>query len=498
MRITAKALGLLVTVLPAQGWALGPATITAEGEQEIVAYVTNEMDSLASPGAAVAIVQGGDLVLARGFGITGTDGDAVTAATPFHIASVSKSLTGLGVMQLVESGRLNLDDSLGQLLPALVPAASGAGAITVADLLGHTSGWTEGNGLANRIDPDLTDQALALNVARIIDTPLSHPIGEFEYSNANYDVLGYLIEQISGEPYGEYMQAHVFEPLRMTHSYTSAEAATAGGVADGHYPFFGIVRPHPMVYVPGSVPSSYISASAEDLGHFLIANLNGGRYGDAALLSPEGMDRFQTPLARPNPWDGYAMGLWVYPLWNAGQLVTGSIPEYRVPVILEHGGDSESYASSILLLPEENLGVVVLLNINDESTPSVYHQMHIGIASILLGHEPAPTVPYEGTVERYAKWIAVAVIALFLVRVALSFRRVRLNSGGGVLRKAVGPLALDLIFVAAVWWLLVDQAAAPLTLIRRSVPDIFAATLLASLVLLGWTVTRTMVVVRRR
>jgi CubicO group peptidase (beta-lactamase class C family) len=471
--------------------------LTADVEQRVIDYVTTEMESLGIPGAAVVIVQGEDVALAQGFGVTGPGGQPITASTPFHIASVSKSLTALAVMQLIESGALSLEDSLARLLPSSVSQGSDVGPVTVANLLGHTSGWTERDGLANRVDPDLSPQALELNVARILSTPLSHPIGEFEYSNANYDVLGYVIEQVSGESYGDYMKRHVFEPLAMTHSFTAEEDAVADGVATGHYPFFGFVRPQHMVYVPGSVPSAYVAASAEDLGHFLIAQLNEGRYGEAAVLSPDGVATLQSPLTRPNPWDGYAMGLWVFPLWNAGQMIDGTIPEYRVPVILEHSGDSESYASSILLLPQERVGVVVLLNVNDESAPSRFHQLHLGIASILLGQEPPPTVPYEGTIERYAKGIALSVVGLFLLRGALSFRLLRRTETTSIPTQVILPLAIDVVLVIAVWWFLADQAGAPMALVRRSVPDVFLAVVVASVIGLGWGISRTIWRLRR-
>lgn len=479
-------------VLSSGGAAASADELSSDLEQRVSEYVMTEVAALGAPGAAVVVVQGDDVVYARGFGVTRVGGAEVTADTPFHIASVSKSLTALAVMQLVEAGQLSLTASLDAVVSQLVPDGSEASAVTIENLLGHTSGWSERTGLDNRVRPDLSPQALQLNAARILATPLSHPIGEFEYSNANYDVLGYLIEQASGVSYGDYLERHVLEPLEMTHTFTSEAAAVAGGVAAGHYPFFGFPRPHPMLFVPGSVPSSYLSASAQDLGHLLIAQLNHGRYGVAQLLSPEGMASLQRPIARPNPWDGYAMGLWVYPFWSAGRLVDqGGSNSYRVPVMLEHQGDSESYSSSILFLPKEGIGVVVLLNINDESVPSLYHQIHIGVASILLGQEPVPSVAYEGATERYAKGIALAVAALFLVRVAVSFWRIRRSRLTSVLRQVLLPLTIDVLLVAAVWWILADQADAPMALVRRSVPDIFLAVIVASTIGLGWGVART-------
>ncbi|HEY7563710.1 MAG TPA: serine hydrolase, partial [Acidimicrobiia bacterium] len=358
----------------------------------------------------------------------------------------------------------------------------------------HTSGWTEYDGLVNWADPDLSSTALESNARRILGTPLSHSIGEFEYSNANYDVLGYLIERVTGESFGSYMTQRVFAPLGMSNSHASETAAIEGGVADGHYPFFGIVRPRPISYVPGSTPSAYLAASAEDLGHFLIAHLNQGRYAGTQVLSPAGVAALHRPFYRYDSTAGYAGGLEFWPLWGSGEIASSSEPRtYEVPMILEHQGDSESYASSILLVPAASVGVVVLLNVNDESAPSRFHQMHIGIANILLGNDPPPTISYEGILERHARPILGLIAVLFALRagyVWLQWRR----SGTvrkSLLRQVIVPALIDCTVIVALWWLLVDSAQAPLLVIRRSVPDIVALVLLSSVIVLFLTVVRT-------
>jgi len=431
----------------------------------------------------------------------------VTPQTPFYIASVSKALTALAVMRVVEAGRLGLDEQLGSLIPGLVEEGSETAAISVRDLLGHTSGWSERDGSLNQVDPDLAPDALERNARRIVTTALNHSIGEFEYSNANYDLLGYLIEEASGESYRDYMRSRVFAPLEMVNSFASEEDSLKAGVATGHYPFFGVVRPHPTLFVPGSVPSAFLSSSAEDLGHFLIAHLNMGRFRNQTAFSPEGMAALHRPITYPDPCCGYAMGLWIVPLQNAGHLVDGSsgISEYQVPVIYEHYGDHSSYASSILMLPKERIGVVVLLNVNDQSVSLRYHQMHLGIASILLGEPPPPTTPYEDAIHRYAKILALGLVGLFLVRTAVSTRRLRrlrkLSPGRSfktttVLRYIALPLVVDTLLLGASWWFLADQSDAPLTLVRRSVPDIFLAMVAATVVGLGWGLLRSLIALR--
>jgi hypothetical protein len=287
----------------------------------------------------------------------------------------------------------------------------------------------------------------------------------------------------------------------MTRSFTSEAEAVDAGAAVGHYPFLGVVRPHPMVFVPGSVPSSFVSASVEDLGHLLIAHLDEGRYGDGRVLSPEGIATLQRPVNGSDPQDGYAPGLWVYPYWGSQGPVDEAPAgnEQSMPVWLESVGTSESSSSAVLFLPAEDFGVAVLHNLNDESVDSLYHQMHYGIANILLGGEPAPTVATEGVVDRNAKFIALAVLGMFLLRIgasAVRLKRLRRSSpppdsGPGVGRRVVVPMIVDVLLVGAMWWFLVDRADLPLPLVRRSIPDIFLIAVTASVLCIGWGLART-------
>lgn len=498
----AVSLGLALSLLPGIP-VLATGTLASGWEDRVVEYVKSEMAELDIPGAAVAIVHDSEVVFARGFGVANPIDDPVTEETPFPVASVSKSLTALAVMQLVEDGSLALEDTLGSLIPEL--AAGEAKAVTVRHLLAHTSGWTEQVGLW--IDPGQGPDALERNTERIVNTPLDHPIGEFEYSNANYDVLGYLVERVSGESFGDYMAEHVFGPLEMTHTFTSGEEAQTEGLVTGYYPYFGIVRPLSSEFLPGRVPSGQMMASAEDLSHALIAHLNEGRYGDETLLSPGGIRLLHQPNAYPDdPCCGYAMGLWVFPLFSADRLVEGEegFTRYEVPMVFEHTGSGPSAASGIIMLPEEKIGVVVLLNINDESVPSLYHNMHRGIAHILLDVPPRPTVATESLLARNGKLVALLVLAGFLLRGGLSARRVRrlmratskpALTPATALRKLVIPLVVDIVLVGIAWWLLLSEANAPLASIRRAVPDIFGAFVASTVIVVGWAFTRTVLLI---
>ena len=108
--------------------------------------------------------------------------------------------------------------------------------------------------------------------------------------------------------YADYIQNHIFDPLGMSHSYTSKAAAKLDGLAVGHQSWFGIPIAAPDLPVPGgSLPSGQLISSAEDMAHYLIAHLNGGRYKDVQILSPEGIAELHR--RRPKPSAGRSNGM---------------------------------------------------------------------------------------------------------------------------------------------------------------------------------------------
>lgn len=103
----------------------------------------------------------------------------------------------------------------------------------------------------------------------------------FEYTDANYDVLGLIVEKVSGQTYESRIRERIFAPLGMNHSFTNQADARRSGLATGHRSWFGFPRPFDAPYSRTAMPSSYLISSAEDVTHFLISQLNGGTY-DAA------------------------------------------------------------------------------------------------------------------------------------------------------------------------------------------------------------------------
>jgi CubicO group peptidase (beta-lactamase class C family) len=380
---------LAVTVLIGFGLALAMSARRSQAMAQaaapdlaaIDAYIEEEMGRARIPGLALTIVRGEELLHVRGYGAADPAGTPVSPQTPFLIGSNSKSFTALAVMQLVESGRLELDAPVQRYLPWFAVADPVAAArITVRHLLYHTSGIPTVAGQAFAADDDTSDQALERHVRGLSSVALTEQVGQrYQYSNANYNVLGLLVQVVSGLSYEAYVQRHIFEPLEMRNSFTAEVAGSQQGLATGHQRWFGFPRPAPTIFNRGDLPAGFLIASAEDLGHYLIAHLNGGRYGESVLLSGQGMATLHEPGSEIAPDSFYAMG------WG----VT-SIEGFRT---ILHSGSNDNFRSHLVLLPAQQLGFAIMMNVNDAIRSERLDGLRTGVAYLLAGRQPPPVAP---------------------------------------------------------------------------------------------------------
>jgi CubicO group peptidase (beta-lactamase class C family) len=346
----------------------------------IDAFIVDQLDTLNAPGASWAIVSGDQIVHTQSYG-SGAKGQAPSAQTPFFIGSLTKSFTALAVMQLVEAGKVDLDAPVQRYLPWFAPAGEDLSApISVRQLLNQTSGLSQipgMQGLGNFNDD--ADAAELLGRMQAQDV-LPRPAGTvFEYSNSNYNVLGLIVEAVSGETYSDYVQTHIFEPLDMQHSYTRKAEAQQDGLAVGHMMAFGLSIAVPNLPVPvASLPSGQLISSTEDLAHYLIAQLNGGRYGQAQVLSAEGITEMHTPAA-----EVYMFGERM-PDYGMGWYVDNSGEEE----VVMHWGETPDYFGYLGMLPEQQRGVALLVNADQHFYTYPLLDLGNGVADLLAGEEP--------------------------------------------------------------------------------------------------------------
>jgi CubicO group peptidase (beta-lactamase class C family) len=349
----------------------------------IDACVEGQRRRLHIPGISFAIIEGNRVTHYKSFGRARPGGEAPTPQTPFFIGSLTKSITAVAIMQLVEAGKVALDAPVQHYLPWFRVADPLASAqMTLRHLLNQTSGLPALTGelaLADFDDhPDATErQARALSKIK-----LNHPPGEVcEYCNVNYNLLGLIIEAVSGESYAGYIQNNIFNPLEMHHSYTSKEAAKHNGLAMGYRHWFSLPFPAPNLPIPrGSLPSGQLISSAEDMAHYLIAHLNGGRYEDVQILSGAGIAELHRGVA-----EYIAMGV------SAGRYGMGWFDiDLGQTKTFSHSGNVPDFSAFMALLPEQKKGVVMLLNADPYGLPPVTEELGMGATALLASQQPAP------------------------------------------------------------------------------------------------------------
>jgi len=346
-------------------------------------YVEEQMRRFNIPGASLAIVESDQIVHMRGFGRAHPDGEAPTPQTPFFIGSLTKSFTALAVMQLVEAGKIELDAPVQRYLPWFRVADPQASTLmTVRHLLNQTSGLPMLLGMTNLADVDNRPDAAERQVRALSTLKITRPVGsKFEYSNLNYNVLGLIIEAVSGECYEGYVQRHIFSPLEMSHSYTSKTDAQQDGLAMGYRFWFGVPIAARNLPVPrGSLPAGELISSAEDISHYLIAQLNDGRFGSVQILSGTGITVMHRPAAEINEM-GMSLGS-----YGMGWISEGT-GESR---IVSHSGIVPDFGGFMALVPEQKKGLVLLFNVNHAMMKMTLDEMGMGAAERLAGQTPAP------------------------------------------------------------------------------------------------------------
>jgi CubicO group peptidase (beta-lactamase class C family) len=349
------------------------------------------------PALSIAVAHRGRVVMSRGYG-------PVTADTPFLIGSTSKSFTALAVAQLVEAGRVDLDTAAATYLPWLrLGDADTARTVTVRQLLTHTSG------LPQVWSTDLTDRydnrpgGLARSVRDLATLRPVAAVGQsYVYSDANYMILGALVESITGDTYGGYLRRHVLDPLGMTHSAATADEAGAVGLPAGHRYHLGRPQRFAAPFDTAGVPYGLLAASLDDLSHYAVAQLNGGRYGTGRILGSEGTKQMHTGTV--------AAGTGTYGFGWRNSTLDGVGTR-----IVWHAGATPNYFTHVVLVPGSNLAVIIMTNIYGLPMDAPLSAGAFNLARILHGGTPAAAGPDPIHTWALAGLLGVATVLLALL-----------------------------------------------------------------------------------
>ncbi len=336
-----------------------PASTAELTEQDVNTWLDGllptALDRTDIPGAAISVVHDGELLTARGYGYadTGTDGGEPVPVDPedtlFRVGSVSKLFTATAVMQLVEKGEVDLDTDVHDYIDFTIPTEFDE-PITLRHLLTHTPGFEERiQGLISFEDPTVDlGERLSTEPPVQIYAPGTVPA----YSNYGNALAGYVVEQVSGVDFEEYVRDRVLEPAGMDSS-TFAQPLPdelRDRMANGYEVTGGPAAPFETV---ADAPAGALTASATDMARFMLAHMGQSDSGET-VLEPATLEQMHAPGL-----DADTLG----PLAQSPRMTLGFFEEDRNGHrIIGHGGDTNYFHSEMQILPEEGTGIFVTLN----------------------------------------------------------------------------------------------------------------------------------------
>ncbi|MEV0090542.1 serine hydrolase domain-containing protein [Streptomyces sp. NPDC050738] len=290
-----------------------------------------------APSLVGAVMRDGQLVWSGAR--TCVEGHAPDADTQYRIGSITKTFTAVVVLRLRDEGLLDLGDPLEKHLPG-----TGAGDVTIAQLLGHTAGlaaetpgaWWERTPGTER--PELADV--------LGERPGPHPAGRVHhYSNPGYTLLGSLIEAVRGEPWAEVVRREVCLPLGMHRTSAQAEAPAAGGWAV--HPWADVMLPEPSEDLGLMAPAGQLWSTAGDLCRFAAFLAEG----DERVLSADSVREMRTPSAPPGAGD-----------WDAGYGLGVQLARRDGRTLAGHTGSLPGFVATLWVSVEDGVAAVVLAN----------------------------------------------------------------------------------------------------------------------------------------
>ena len=334
--------------------------------QDIPSFITDSLDIYVNrgleqwqiPGAAVLIVKDGKIVVAKGYGIKelGTN-DKVDENTLFMIGSNTKAFTGTALALLESDSKLKLDDKVIEYLPDFeMKDPWVTKELNLIDIITHRMGLETFQGDFMYWTSDLTADEVIEKFAKI--TPKYNFRTKYGYTNAGYAVAGKIIEKVSGLKWENYLKEKIFLPLNMNRTTAlSTDYAKSVNIAKPHTFVNGNMSVLPFENIDNLAPCGSMGSSINELSHWLIAQLDSGKFDGHDVIPFKVLQRTRQPQS--------IQGRVRHP-FNTGHFnlygLGWGLMDYEGTEIIAHTGGVNGFVTSVTLLPEENLGVVVLTN----------------------------------------------------------------------------------------------------------------------------------------
>ena len=332
---------------------------------KVDSVVINKMNQYNIPGLSIGLIRNDTIIYNRGYGVRSIKKDnLVTENTIFHTASISKLFTAVATMKLIEQNVITIDDKLVDILPELKYDDKRVNYITIKNLLNHTSGLPDINNYHwdnnNQSDNSLKEFVLGLNLK--LD---SDPSSEYQYSNLAYDILGYVIEKVSGSTFDDFMKENILNKSGMYSSdfrYFKIHDSLKVSPHSKRWVTKNIYERKTYPYTREHAPSSTLNSSSKDLSKWMISFLQ-------TLDNSDLNNNYSTmiePAFGSNPYIGLGFQL----------------SDINSKKTIGHYGGDKGFRSYLIMIPEEKIGLVVLANCdyNEDFRQEIIHP----IAKLML------------------------------------------------------------------------------------------------------------------
>ncbi|WP_245947947.1 serine hydrolase [Paenibacillus sambharensis] len=303
-------------------------------------------------GAAFTVVAEGNVVLNKGYGYADVESRLPVKPdkTMFRMASVSKLFTATALMQLVEEGKVSLDDEVEKYLNGITFTNKTGKPLLIRHLLTHTTGFEFTDSVAVPSEQTGADYSLEQFIKDARPDIVIAPGEAYRYDNYAFNLQGLVVQNVTGKPFEEVVEERIFEPLGMNDSDFRITEQVKSQLATGYNSKGQAYPVYPMI--PTIAPDGGMFATNSDIAKYMLANLDGGKLGDGRILSADTtalMHQAHVGIHEELPNAGLGFEMFFHQMFN-GQVVIGK------------GGDLQGYHSWLWLLPEKNVGGFIVTN----------------------------------------------------------------------------------------------------------------------------------------
>ena len=326
-------------------------------------YTNRALSDWQIPGVSVCIVKNGKVVYMKGYGVKETGGtDAVDENTLFMIGSNTKAFTATALAILDAEKKLSLEDNVQKWLPDFkLYDPWVAKQATIRDLLCHRLGFETFQGDFMYFDSDLSTAEVREKMGKL--KPLYGFRSKWGYTNSAFMTAGEIIPKVTGRTWAQFIRERIFEPLTMNHSIAlTSEMEKQPNRASAHTVQEGVLKKIPYGHIDNLAPAGSIASSASDMSKWVIMQLSNGAYLDKVVIPAGAIGQTRTPASILGN-GGHLYNKGHFALYGLGWF----LEEYSGRKIVSHTGGVNGFVTSVTLIPEEKLGIIVLTNTDANS-----------------------------------------------------------------------------------------------------------------------------------